>query len=650
MTWKKILLYIKSKKQASSYNLDRRLFSGLTKKNFPTWSQLRYIKEFIPLREKIILGISSLIAITTIVAWGSITLFANLESIPKNGGEYSEALVGQPKYVNPIFSSANEVDTDLASLIYSGLFKFNSSQELVPDLAENYTLSEDKKIYAIKLRENILWSDKEKLTTTDVAFTIQTIQDINVGSPLAVAFQGVKIEIVDDYNISLILDEPFPPFINNLTVGILPEHIWSTTNQNNLKLSKTNLQPIGSGPWMFNSLTKDETGTIQTYKLVHNKNYYGREPYLETLNFKFYQTYEQALNALRSNDVKAISFLPRKQRDKIPGKEFTLYQLQLPQYTALFFNQNQNLYLQNDSLRLALAQAIDKKRILQESLSGEGKVIHSPILNPELEKYSLLTQVELNIDKANELLDKTWKRIEPEDYFKKKKDEILAMHSEEIKALRENSSSTPDIVSSTIDQINQNVEDQVRETMDAEQSFYRQDKNGEILSLNITTADTEEYQKAAEIIAGSWKKLGIQITINSISSKQISSDTIKNRNYEILLYAVIVGSDPDLYPFWHSSQINYPGLNLAKFSNSKADKLIEQARTTDNVDEQNEFFKKFQDIINEEIPAIFLYTPTYTFVANNDIKGISDTRIFSPSDRYNNLENWYIKTKKKWKN
>jgi len=649
MTWKKLLLYIKSKKQASSHNLDRRLFNDLSKKFFPTWSQFKYIKEFIPLKEKVVLIASSFVVVSTIIAWGSIVTFAQLESIPKNGGEYSEAIVGQPKYINPIFSSTNEVDADLTALIYSGLFKFNNEQELITDLAENYSLSEDKKIYTIKLREDILWSDGEKFTTRDISYTLQMIQDINVGSPLAPSFQGVKIEVSGDYNLNLILEEPFPPFINNLTVGILPEHIWSNTNPSNLKLAKTNLQPIGTGPWAFSSLTKDNSGVLQTYKLVNNENYYGKQPYLETITFKFYQTYEQAIDALRSHDIKAISFLPRKQRDKIPGKEFTLYQLQLPQYTALFFNQNQNLYLKNDDLRLALAQAVDKKRILQESLSGEGRIIHSPILNPELEKYALEKQLKLNIEKANELLDKKWTRIEPEDYFKDKKEEMLEMRSNEIKELKENASSTPDIVSSTLEQMDQDIENQIRETMDAEQSFYRQDKNEEILSLSITTADTEEYQKAASIIARYWKKLGIQVTVNSISSKQINSDVIKSRNYEILLYAVIVGSDPDLYPFWHSSQVNYPGLNLSKFSSSKADKLIEEARTTDDTIEQNETFKKFQDIINEEIPAIFLYTPTYTFVAENTIKGITDTRIFSPADRYNELGDWYIKTKKKWK-
>src|SRR3989339_763924 len=257
MTWKKFLLYIKTKKQASSHNLDRRLFNDLTKKKFPTWSQFKYIKEFIPTKEKIILGISSLVAILTIIAWGSIATFARLESVPKNGGEYSEAIVGQPKYINPIFSSVNEVDADLTSLIYSGLFKFDKKQKLIPDLAESYSLSEDKKIYSIKLREDILWSDSEKFTSNDVAFTILMTQDINVGSPLAATFQGVKIEIIDDYNINLILEEPFSPFINNLTLGILPQHIWSDTNPGNLKLAKTNLQPVGTGPWAFSSLTKD---------------------------------------------------------------------------------------------------------------------------------------------------------------------------------------------------------------------------------------------------------------------------------------------------------------------------------------------------------------------------------------------------------
>jgi len=380
--------------------------------------------------------------------------------------------------------------------------------------------------------------------------------------------------------------------------------------------------------------------------LEKNDKYYGASPYLDKITFKFFETYDQAIEALKSRKVKGLSFVPRKLKDRIPGKEFNFYQLQLPQYTAVFFNPSTNQSLGDKDLRLALAKATDKKTILQESLSGEGRILHSPSLNPELEKYSLENQISLNVDEANKLLDKKWKTIQPEDYFKLRKEKLTKEKISELSA-----SSTTAITSSSPEYIKaeQDADMEARKEMNSEQPFYRQNKDGSILKITITTADTNEYQKAAEVLAKNWRKIGVQVEINSVPSRQINSEIIRDRNYDVLLYAAIVGSDPDLYPFWHSSQIKYPGLNLAMFSNQKADQILEKARSVGSVEDQNEYYKKLQDILNEEMPAIFLYTPTYTFAADSSIKGITDIKIFNPSDRYNNIGGWYIKTNKTWK-
>lgn len=638
MKEKDFIAYFKSKFKASSDNFDKRLFNNISGKTLPSFSQLRYLKEFIPRKEKIVLLISTVILAITSLAWLGVFVSNHLTASPKAGGEYSEALVGQPKFINPLFSSVNEVDSDLVALTYSGLFKFDKNQKLVPDLAREYSISPDQKQYTIKLRPGITWTDGEPFNADDVIYTFQTIQDVNVNSPLAASFQGITVKKDDDYTLEFILPEPFGHFLNSLTVGILPEHIWGDINPSSIKLAKNNLQPIGTGPWVFKSLTKDQNGIVQNVVLEKNEKYYGTAPYLDKLTMRFFETYDDAIDALRSHKVKALSFLPRQQEDKIPGKEFVIYQMQLPQYTAVFFNPFGNNLLKDKDLRMALTKAVDKKRILQDGLSGEGRIINTPELNSELEKYALDHQIAMNVDEANKLLDKKWKTIQPEEYFKIRKDKILKDQGID-QATTSSTSSTPQIAE---------IENQIRSEMNAEQSFYRKDKDGNILQLTITTADTPEYQKDGEVIASNWRTLGIKVNIEKVSSRDIASNTIKNRNYEVLLYAAIIGSDPDLYPFWHSSQIKYPGLNLAMFTNSQADDLLVKARGTADTEKQNEYYKKFQDILNTEVPAIFLYTPTYNFVASNEVKGINANKIFNPSDRYNGLNEWYVKTQKKW--
>ena len=207
---------------------------------------------------------------------------------------------------------------------------------------------------------------------------------------------------------------------------------------------------------------------------------------------------------------------------------------------------------------------------------------------------------------------------------------------------------TPEQLTNEIQKIEKEVSDSIRQEMSAEQSFYRKNKNNEVLTITLTTADTPEYQKVAQAIAKMWHAVGVKTKIQIVSSNQITKEALRDRNYQTLLYGEIIGSDPDPFPFWHSSQISYPGLNLALFVNRAADKLLEDARATTTEQTRADLYEKFQQILAKEIPAVFLYAPVYDFVASKEVKGITFTKIFSPAERFNNLNGWYIKTKRQW--
>lgn len=645
MNWNKFLLRFKEKKTKTvGDHLDKALIKNMSRGRWPTLAQARYLPRFLNRKEKNIITSLLTLVVLTSLSWFVVFVITHHGTAPKDGGEYSEAIIGQPALINPVFAGVNDVDTDLTALIYSGLFRRGEDGKLTGDLATTYELSSDKKTYKINLRKDVKWSDNEPFTANDVMYTFDTILNPEVGSPLLTSFQGVEIAKIDDFAISFTLKEPFTPFLHSLTIGILPAHVWEGYAPNSIKLAKNNLQPTGTGPWIFSKLVKDDTGRIQSFTLTRNSNYYLKQPYLNTLVFKFFDDDQQAITALRQGDVAGVSFVPRDLKDKIGGRSIAFYQAQLPQYTALFFNQ-QNSLIKNDTLRLALAKALDKNIILQESLNQEGDVIESPILKNFPGYDSATAKIDLDVDGANALLDKTWSHLPPEDFFNLRKEEILKDRSSEW----ENVSSTPEIVSSTIETVTKQVENDIRTSMHTDQTFYRKDKDGKILSITITTADTPEYNKTANIIARMWRALGIETKIVVIPPQQIVREALRNRSYQILLYGEIVGNDPDLYPFWHSSQVSYPGLNLSEFANRTADKLLEDARASDDQAIRADNYKKFQDILFKELPAIFLYTPNYTFAVNKQIKGVNIGNIASPSDRYNNLNNWYIKTKWVWK-
>ncbi len=446
-------------------------------------------------------------------------------------------------------------------------------------------------------------------------------------------------------------------------MGILPEHIWGDVEPERLRLTKDNLQPIGTGPFQFSKLAKDETGFIFRYELKRFDGYYNQPPYIEEFIFQFFGEYDTelgAIQALRQKKVDGLHFVPSHLRDKVERKHIAIHTLQLPQYTALFFNQKQQPLLEEADVRKALSYALDKERILRESLNGEGHVIYSPVL-PGFPAYKEdIEKTPYSLDEANALLDGVWDRISAEDYRAERKEAIMRELQEErgvvdvvIEEGEDDSStpsSTPEVMtSSTQQEIDAEAELRLNAELHDAQTVYRKNGDEGIVELSLVTADTAEYHTAADLIAGFWQDLGIRVNISYIDAKEFSRSVLKDRQYDIVLYGIIVGSDPDQYPFWHSSQKEYPGLNLSQYVNRSVDDLLEKARETDDPAETEKLYGEFQDTILKDNPAIFLYTPIYRYATIDRVRGVDIERIFHPADRFAGVTNWFIKTKGDWK-
>jgi peptide/nickel transport system substrate-binding protein len=645
MNWKNIIRKkTKSESRPVVRDFDAKLVRKLRHKFFPNWRQFCYIGKFLSSIEKIIILIASLAIIASLIGWILISAPKHFSFTPKSGGEYSEALIGQPKMINPIFSPANDVDSDITPLLYARLFKIGDNQKMIPELAISYSVSEDSKTYTVKLRENAVWTDGEKIDADDVVFTFDTIQNPEIMSPLYPAFNGVKIEKINQFEISFTLKEPYAPFASSLAIGIIPEHIFGLIAPSNLRLAKDNLQPkVTSGAWKFSKMTKNESG-IETYVVERNERYFGSVPYIKKITFKFYQDFSPAADHLKSRNFMGLAFVPHNLTKSFGGKNYIAYQLRLPQYTALFFNQSFSLYKDYD-IRVALAKAIDRPIVMQSALGELGQIIDSPILSGFIGYHPDVAKVEHNANEAAELLDKTWPRINPEDYFALRRDAIVKEREGDLKNLPDYETNSTTLKEELI----ASVEETVRATMRPDQTYYRKNDKNQILSVTITTADTPEYQAAVESIALMWRAIGVQTNVKIVDGRQISREVLKGRQFEILLYGKILGNDPDPYPFWHSSQTEYPGLNLAGFSDRNVDKILEEARASTSSEIRDELYKKFQDTIAKNLPAIFLYAPTYEYLIDKEVKGVEMSNIYSPAGRFNNIANWFIKTKWSWK-
>ncbi len=561
--------------------------------------RLKYLSHVLTKQEKVII----LFLFCAALASSSFIFFniyaRHVDIKPDFGGNFVEGIVGRPQYINPLLSSANDVDMDLAGLIFSGLMKYDSNQELAPDIAESYEVSEDNKNYTFKLKQNIKWHDGEPLNADDVVFTVQTIKNPDFQSSYLPNFENVAIKKIDDYTVTFTLTgEALSPFLKeSTTFGIIPKHIWEDVSPNKSLLSEYNLNPIGSGPFKFKEFKKDKrSGIIASYTLERYQEYFAGSPYIDNITFKFYDDYSELINALNKEEIDNISFIPSEEIENIKPEvknQLFFYNLRLPRYYALFFNQPKNDLLGSKEIRQALAYGTNKQEIIEAVFGGQGVEIDSPILenflgyNPEIKKY------EYNKDKAGELLHKFgFNKINKEG---------------------------------------------IRE------------KDGKALELTITTTNQKEFSELSDILKKQWKEIGINVKIKALDPTELQTDYLRSRNYEILLYGQLLGHDPDPYPFWHSSQRNDPGLNLTSFKDKTADDLLETARKTNKAEERQTKYIHFQNIMAEELPALFICSPTYPYGLNKKIRGVELDFITIPSDRFTDIKNWFVEINRRWK-
>lgn len=603
--------------------MDRKLVYSLAKSRIPTVKQLKYLKTFLSKGELLLLRASLIILFLSLSFLTVRFYFTHRQLVPVLGGEYTEGVVGAPARINPLYLSINNADSDLGQLIFSSLFKRNENGGLEGDLAEKLEIGQDGKSYVIKIRSGVVWHGGGELSADDVIFTFNTIKDPDFKSPLRVGFSGVSAEKLDDRTVKFSLSESYAAFGELLTFGVMPEEFWSQVPANAVGLNELNLKPVGSGPYKFKSLIKDKNGNIKSYNLVANDRYYGEPPKIKDLRIKFFPSVEEAVAALNDGAIEGLGFLPREQMEKVTKKNsYNYFELNLPQLVAVFFNQKSNPALADKKVRQALAYGIDKQELVGQTLAGGARIIDGPI-PPESFAFAAETKkYNYDAEAAAKLLDEAgWKIREIS------KEEIVKAEGDK-------------------DAKEQKTKEAALAILAAGEGRWRS-KDGKFLAVKLTAAESGKNPEVAARIKDFWQKLNIKVAVEVLPTSQILTEMIKPRNFEALIYGELTGGDPDAYVFWHSSQSGAGGLNLANFSNKEADKSLEEGRLTTDPETRKKNYRKFQEVMAEELPAIFLYSPYYTYLQDKKIKNLKIRTIVLPSDRFAGINQQYINTDKR---
>jgi peptide/nickel transport system substrate-binding protein len=528
-------------------------------------------------------------------------MYAGDGIIPTYGGEHIEGLVGQPRFINPVLAPASGVDSDLSRIIYAQLLKFDKDLNLKSDLAQDLpAVSADQRTYTIKLKPNLKWQDGKPLTSNDVVFTIQTIQNPAFESPLLTNWNRVRVEKIDDITVKFTLHEISASFITNFTLGIIPKHVWEGLSPNNFRLSDNNLRPVGSGPYMVRQIKKTPDGTVNSLTLKSNEAFHEGTPFITFVTFKFYPDFDHLISAYQSKDILSLGFIPFDKKVFLESKDnINQYQINLPQYQAVFFNLPKNSVVADKAVRQALALSTERRPIIDDVYLGYAQEAYGPIVkgnlgyNPSIEETT-----HFNLEEAGAILDKAgW--------------------------VLDNSTNTryKNIKSGT-NQIRQNLEFTLATN---------------ILPLNV---------KTAQILQSQWAKIGVTANLAIVSAADLDNQYIRTRNFDALLFSENTGADPDPFAFWHSSQARDPGLNLSGFNNAQVDKLLTDARQTNDVEARIKSYQTFQTIVTQEIPAIFLNSAVYVYNMPKKQQGFDlDTMIYAP-ERFLDINHWYVETRR----
>jgi peptide/nickel transport system substrate-binding protein len=516
---------------------------------------------------------------------------------PVRGGTYSEALVGSLGRLNPVLDYANQADRDIDRLIFSGLVRFDSRGLPTPDLAEGWSVSADATLYTVTIRSDAVWHDGEPVTADDVIYTYSKLQDPSYPGPadLAQMWQQIQVVRLDSRTIQFQLPEPFAPFFDYLALGLLPDHLLRGVSTADLIDHPYNLEPIGTGPFRFERyLIQDEE--ILGLSLTAFEDYYGDAPYLDRVEFRYYEDEAAALAAYQAGEVLGISsageaILP----DALAIPTLNLHTAPLPRMTLVFLNlRNQERpFFADKKVRQALLLAINRQWIIDRFLGGQGTVAIGPIVSSSWAFSRGIEARPFAPEQAGALLDEAGWTLP--------------------------AGAVP------------GTPEYVRSSDDVPLSF-------ELLHLDDTL-----HTQIAQAIQVSWAANGVHVSLVPVDPESMLEAHLVPRDYEAVLTDINLtrSPDPDPYPFWHDSQAE-TGQNYGGFEDRNSSIWLEQARITPDFSKRADLYQSFQHRFNDQLPALPLVNPVYSFAIDASVQGVTVGPMLDPSDRFASINSWYL--------
>lgn len=518
---------------------------------------------------------------------------------------------GNLSRINPLLPTNNQLEIDLAQLMYFPLVRVGPEGVVIPILAQSWEeIDTEGKEYKFHLRNDVLWHDGEQFDADDVmaSFSVLKLLEADVRTKYTSLASGLEIVKEDNYTLTFKLKNRIPTFFEDISIGILPEHILRDVSISTFSWAKFNLHPVGTGPFKLTALS-DKKIVFQA-----NEKYFGQKPYIQTLELRMYENGDDAIEAIKNGEIHLLADPSTAILSELDGwsniktiKSASQYR----RYLALYFNMKEGAIdiFKDKVVRQAISNAISRDTIIS-NVEGAGEEAMGPIpvnswaYNEDAKRYRY------NVEEAKAMLEKSgWEEKEVGGKIVRMKDDV-------------------------------------------------------VLRFELSYLDRYDREIVAQSIKSDLEKIGIIVNLNAVSSEDLNAALVATRNFDAVLYGVKTPIDPDRIRLWHSDAIPYPGLNISSYETTQQGAIPGQGGELERIslidatlengysglthDERiggegiNAGYKKFQEVLLEDGPIVFLYHPVFIYVAHSRVKGIDLSQMTVPEDRYLSITDWRI--------
>ncbi len=502
---------------------------------------------------------------------------------PVGGGTYAEGVVGALDTMNPLFASTS-AERAASKLLFASLLSYDRENTLRGELAETWASSDDGKTFTVTLRDRLKWHDGHSLTADDVIYTVGLMKNPRINASLYRSWADVTATKIGDRQINFTLPAAYAPFPHALTFGVVPKHILAQVPIERMRENAFNREPVGSGPFTFRSLQiiNQDASRLVVYMNAYD-NYVLGKPKLDRFQLHTYKDQKQLKTGFLTDEVNAAADLTAEDLYSIAStKSDAVVSKALIDNGVFALFRNDSQVLKDPVVRTALQEATDRPDILKK-LHGYGRLMEGPLTR------------------------------------------------DQVSTAARQASYNPDAAAQRLETAGWTLSGGVRQ------------KAGVPLTLNVVAPKSGDYETVVKTLAEQWRKIGIDVKIDLASPSTIQQNVLVPRNYDVLVYELAIGADPDVFAYWHSSQMNALGFNLANYSSAISDDALSSARGRLDTTLRRAKYEAFTQQWLKDIPAIALYQPRLHYVADDTTRTLtSDTIIPDAAGRYRAVEYWTV--------